>query len=55
MVQMRREYDVFTLQAPVRSGINRSDVLRFELEWLGFDRKKTAKMELRDGFKGAKL
>lgn len=28
-----------------------SDVLRFELEWLGFDRKATARMELRDGFK----
>lgn len=31
-----------------------SDVLRFELEWLGFDRKKTARMELRDGFKTTK-
>ena len=28
-----------------------SDVLRFELEWLGFDRKEIVKNEIRDGFK----
>ncbi len=31
-----------------------SDVLRFELEWLGFNRKEIAKNEIRDGFKTTK-
>jgi site-specific DNA-methyltransferase (cytosine-N4-specific) len=32
-----------------------SDVLRFELEWLGFDRKTIARREIRDGFKTTKV
>lgn len=32
-----------------------SDVMRFELEWGGFDRKKISKREIRDGFKTTKV
>lgn len=32
-----------------------SDVLRFELEWLGYDRKTIAQHEIRDGFKTTKV
>jgi SAM-dependent methyltransferase len=32
-----------------------SDVLRFELEWLGYNRKNIARHEIRDGFKTTKV
>jgi site-specific DNA-methyltransferase (cytosine-N4-specific) len=32
-----------------------SDVLRFELEWLGFNRKEISRKEIRDGFKTTKV
>jgi hypothetical protein len=32
-----------------------SDVLRFELEWAGIDRKKIVKSEIQDGFKTTKI